>query len=185
MSGFWDTASRLGADENPYRAGFAQQICVAETDAQAEKDYLEHVTYFFNKCLHIPPYFFETPGYRTRRSTEFAIKTDQPGAIAKIATLEKNWKTLVDHGFIIAGSPETVADRLIEACKGLRVGNLIALLQIGSMGHELTKKNLTLFAEGVMPKIKHLWADEGWEHRWWPQGARQDVGAMSALPAGS
>ena len=105
MGGFWDTVARLGVDDNPYRAGFAQQICVSETDAQAEKDYLEHVTYFFNKCLHIPPSIFETPGYRTRRSTEFALKTNQPGEIAKIATLEKNWKTLVDNGFIIAGSP--------------------------------------------------------------------------------
>ena len=175
MGGFWDTVSRLGGDDNPYRAGFAQQICVAETDAQAEKDYLEHVTYFFNKCLHIPAYIFETAGYRTRRSAEFALKSGQPGDIAKMAALEKNWRTLVDNGFIIAGSPETVADRLIDACRGLRVGNLIALLQIGSMGHELTKKNLTLFAEGVMPRIKGLWAEEGWEHRWWPQGARQEV----------
>ena len=182
MGGFWDTVSRLGADDNPYRAGFAQQVCVSETDAQAEKDYLEHVTYFFNKCLHIPAYIFETSGYRTRRSAEFAIKTNQPGDIARMATLEKNWRTLVDNGFIIAGSPDTVADRLIEASRGLRVGNLIALLQIGSMGHELTKKNLTLFAEGVMPKIRRLWADEGWEHRWWPQGARQDAPVAPAAP---
>jgi hypothetical protein len=99
-----------------------------------------------------------------------------------MAALEKNWRTLVDNGFIIAGSPDTVADRLIDACRRLRVGNLIALLQIGSMGHELTKKNLTLFAEGVMPRIKGLWAEEGWEHRWWPQGARQDVPVAPAAP---
>jgi alkanesulfonate monooxygenase SsuD/methylene tetrahydromethanopterin reductase-like flavin-dependent oxidoreductase (luciferase family) len=183
MNGFWETAERLGADANPYRAGFAQQICVAETDAQAEKDYFEHVTYFFNKCLHVPGYFMETPGYRTRRSAEFAIKSGTPADIIKAATLEKSWKTLVDNGFIIAGSPDTVADRLIEASQRLRVGNLIALLQIGSMSHELTKKNLTLFAEGVMPKIRGLWQSEGWEHRWWPQGARQDVPATPAAPA--
>lgn len=182
MDGFWETVSRLEADENPYRAGMAQQICVSETDAQAERDYLEHVTYFFKKCLHIPSYFFETPGYRTRRSTEFAIRSNTPNDIARVAALEKNWKTLVDQGFIIAGSPETVADRLIDAAKGLRIGNLIALLQIGSMGHELTKQNLTLFAEGVLPRIRHLWDGEGWEHRWWPQGARQ---ASEAAPAGA
>ena len=174
MDTFWETAGRLGADENPYRAGFAQQICVSETDAKAEEDYLEHVTYFFKKCLHIPPYYFETPGYRTRRSTEFALKTNQPGDIVAALTAEKDWKSLVDKGFIIAGSPDTVAERLIEACRGLRVGNLVALLQIGSMPHELTKQNLTLYAEGVMPKLRQLWADEGWEHKWWPQGARQD-----------
>jgi alkanesulfonate monooxygenase SsuD/methylene tetrahydromethanopterin reductase-like flavin-dependent oxidoreductase (luciferase family) len=172
MDGFWDTMDRMGKDKNPYRAGFAQQICVSETDERAEEEYLEHVSYFFNKCLHIPPYFFEAPGYRTRRSTEFAIKTNQPGEIAKVAVLEKNWKTLVDNGFIIAGSPQTVADRIIDAAKQLRVGNLHALLQIGSMPHDLTEKNITLFAEEVLPRIRKLWADEGWEHKWWPTGAQ-------------
>ena len=39
MDTFWETADRLGGDRNPYQAGFAQQICVAETDAQAEELY--------------------------------------------------------------------------------------------------------------------------------------------------
>jgi alkanesulfonate monooxygenase SsuD/methylene tetrahydromethanopterin reductase-like flavin-dependent oxidoreductase (luciferase family) len=115
----------------------------------------------------------ESPGYRTKRSAEYRIKTNQPADIARLAALDRNWRTLVDEGFIIAGSPATVADRLIEAAKGLRVGNIMALMQIGSMPHELTKKNLTLYAEEVMPRVRTLWQDEGWEHRWWPQGARQ------------
>ena len=147
MDTFWETADRLGADRNPYRAGFAQQICVAETDAQAEELYPEHVMYFFKKCLHIPPYYMETPGYRTKRSTEFILKTNSPAEMAAAAAARDDWKSLVDQGFVIAGSPDTVAERLIEACRGLRVGNLIALLQIGSMPHELTKQNITLFAE--------------------------------------
>ena len=57
----------------------------------------------------------------------------------------------------------------------MRIGNLMVLLQIGSMPHELTKQNITLYAEQVMPRLRQLWADEGWEHRWWPQGARQDA----------
>jgi alkanesulfonate monooxygenase SsuD/methylene tetrahydromethanopterin reductase-like flavin-dependent oxidoreductase (luciferase family) len=171
MDGFWAKMDELGVERNPFRAGFAQQICVSETDERAEKEYLEHVTYFFNKCLHIPPYFFEAPGYRTRRSTEFAIRTNQPGDIAASAALEKNWKVLNEEGFIIAGSPSTVADRLIEMAKTLRVGNLHALLQIGSMPHELTKKNITLFAEEVMPRIRGVWDSEGWTHEWWPAGA--------------
>ena len=107
--------------------------------------------------------------------TEFALKTNQPGDIVAALTAEKDWKALVDKGFIIAGSPDTVAERLREACGGLRVGNVIALLPIGSMPHELTKHNITLYANEVMPKVRGMWADEGWEHRWWPQGARQDT----------
>jgi hypothetical protein len=81
---------------------------------------------------------------------------------------------------VIAGSPDTVTERLIEACRGLRVGNLVALLQIGSMPHELTKQNITMYAEQVMPRLRDLWSDEGWEHRWWPQGARVEAGAPVA-----
>lgn len=173
MDGFWQTADRFGLDKNPYRAGFAQIVCVSETDAQAEADYFEHISYFFNKCLHVPGYFMEAPGYRTRRSAEFALKNNQPQDIIKMATMEKNWQNLVDHGFVIAGSAETVADRLVDAVKDLRVGNLVTLLQMGSMPHELATKNLTLFAEGVLPRLRQVWADEGWEHRWWPQGARR------------
>ena len=182
MDTFWETADRLGADRNPYRAGFAQQICVAETDEQAEELYSEHVMYFFKKCLHVPPYFMETPGYRTKRSAEFIMKTNSPAEMAAAATARYDWKSLVEQGFVIAGSAETVTERLREACTGLRVGNLIALLQIGSMPHDLTKQNITRFAKDVMPNISTLWADEGWEHRWWPQGARQ--GAPVGSPVG-
>ena len=114
MDTFWETTDRLGADRNPYRAGFAQQICVAETDEQAEELYQEHVMYFFKKCLHVPPYFMETPGYRTKRSTEFILKTNSPAEMAAAAAARDDWKSLVEQGFVIAGSPETVdraADR--------------------------------------------------------------------------
>jgi hypothetical protein len=65
----------------------------------------------------------------------------------------------------------------------LRVGNLHALLQIGSMPHELTKKNITLFAEEVMPRIRGVWDAEGWTHEWWPSGAA--ARAVTAAPSGA
>jgi alkanesulfonate monooxygenase SsuD/methylene tetrahydromethanopterin reductase-like flavin-dependent oxidoreductase (luciferase family) len=171
MGGFWDTMDRMGVDRNPFRAGYSQLICVSETDARAKEEYLEHVLYFFNKCMHVAPGFRDAPGYRTRRSSEFAIKTNTTAELVRMATMEKNWDTLVDNGLIIAGSPATVADRLIEAAKTLHVGNLIALLHMGSMPHGLTEKNLTLFAEEVLPRIRNQWMDQGWEHKWWPKGA--------------
>jgi hypothetical protein len=47
------------------------------------------------------------------------------------------------------------------------------------MPHELTKKNIALFTEEVLPKIRPIWDDEGYENHWWPSGARQ----ASAEPA--
>ena len=47
MKGYWDrVAARNTPDTSPYRAGFAQTICVAETDEEAERLYSEHVSYF-------------------------------------------------------------------------------------------------------------------------------------------
>src|SRR5438093_961495 len=43
MDGYWDALDQLGYDANPYRAGFAQGVVVADSDNVAEKEYWEHV----------------------------------------------------------------------------------------------------------------------------------------------
>jgi alkanesulfonate monooxygenase SsuD/methylene tetrahydromethanopterin reductase-like flavin-dependent oxidoreductase (luciferase family) len=53
MDGFWNAVTRMGAEENPYRAGFLQLVCVADTDAEAERLYFPHVHYFYQKCLNV------------------------------------------------------------------------------------------------------------------------------------
>jgi len=171
MASLWKLPVVFIIENNHYAMGTA----VERATAQAEELYREHVMYFFKKCLHVPPYYMETPGYRTKRSTEFILKTNSPAELAAAAAARDDWSSLVEGGFVIAGSPETVTERLVEACRGLRVGNLVALLQIGSMPHDLTVRNITMFAEQVMPTLQTLWDDEGWTHRWWPQGARQEA----------
>jgi hypothetical protein len=42
------------------------------------------------------------------------------------------------------------------------------MLQNGSMPRDLTEKNISLFAEEVLPRLRPIWADEGWENHWWP-----------------
>src|SRR3989475_1830277 len=77
MDGFWEAIARVGADDNPFRAGFLQLVCVSETDAQAERDYFQHVHYFYQKCLNVWEGFAEAPGYRT-------VKTVQSGSRAQV-----------------------------------------------------------------------------------------------------
>ncbi len=61
-SGVADAATRTTPRTGP---AFAQIICVADTDEEAEKLYAEHILYFFNRCLHVYPGFSDPPGYRT------------------------------------------------------------------------------------------------------------------------
>ncbi len=65
MDGFWEFVDKSNLDPNPHRAGFLQLVAVGDTDAQAEKEYAEHIKYFYAKCLHIPPQYLgpaRTPG---------------------------------------------------------------------------------------------------------------------------
>jgi alkanesulfonate monooxygenase SsuD/methylene tetrahydromethanopterin reductase-like flavin-dependent oxidoreductase (luciferase family) len=166
MDGFWRRVDELGADRSPYRAGFAQTICVAETDAEAKRLYEEHVSYFYNRCLHVYPGFADAPGYRT-------IKTIQTGALSQYAPgarfnfSQLTWEDLTRDRYIIAGSPETVAEQMQELIDGLRVGNIFCLLHVGNMPDEKTRASTRLFAEEVMPKLRGAWPDWQDDERFW------------------
>jgi alkanesulfonate monooxygenase SsuD/methylene tetrahydromethanopterin reductase-like flavin-dependent oxidoreductase (luciferase family) len=167
MDGFWEKVAEKGAEPNPYRAGFLQLILVSESDAQAEKDYAKHVDYFFNRCLHVHSGFADAPGYRTEATLRAGLQA-QVGAGADMFRYGLTWKEFIERGYIITGSPATVRDRLTEAVKGLRIGQLMVLQQVGSMPKHLVLKNTELFATEVMPSIKKIWANE-WQDHWRPK----------------
>lgn len=167
MDGFWEKVASVGAEPNPYRAGFLQLVLVSESDEQAEKDYAKHVDYFFNRCLHVYSGFSDAPGYRTEATIRAGFQT-QVGAVADMFRYGLTWKEFIERGYIITGSPATVRDRLTAAVKGLRIGQLMVLQQVGSMPKELVLKNTELFAKEVMPSIKKIWANE-WRDRWCPK----------------
>ena len=168
MDGFWDAIGKAGADDNPYRAGFLQLVCVAETDAEAERLYFPHVHYFYQKCLNVWEGFAEAPGYRTLKTMQAGIKP-QVGAQARKIRQSLDWGKYLEQGYVIAGSPATVRQQLAECIRSLRVGHLMVLLQIGSMPKDLTLQNTALFAREVMPHVRDLWP--GYKDRWWPSGS--------------
>ena len=170
MDGYWERAAALDKDDNPYRAGYAQIVCVAGSDQEAERLYAPHIDYFFNRCLHVHPGFADAPGYRTT-ATMRAGFTPQVGGIASAARQQLGWKDFLEHGYVVAGSAATVRDTLREAFTNMRVGNAMLLCQIGDMGDELTRENTQRFAQDVMPHLRDLWSD--YEDRWYPQPLAQ------------
>jgi alkanesulfonate monooxygenase SsuD/methylene tetrahydromethanopterin reductase-like flavin-dependent oxidoreductase (luciferase family) len=186
MDNFWRRVEELGGDDNPYRAGFLQLVCVADSDAEAERLYAEHVSYFYNRCLHVYTGFADAPGYRTLKTVRAGIRA-QVGAAASALRQNLTWKDFVEQGYVIAGSPDSVAQQLEEVIKGLRVGHLMCLMQIGNMPKEKVLYNTKLFAEKVMPKLRGLWSE--YEDRWFikplPPEQRARVGDIrEPAPAG-
>jgi alkanesulfonate monooxygenase SsuD/methylene tetrahydromethanopterin reductase-like flavin-dependent oxidoreductase (luciferase family) len=165
VKGFWDTAAARGVDDNPYRLGFLQLVCVSETDQSAEEEYEEHVKYFYQKMLRVHPPFSESPGYRSLNSVRESIRPQMGQETQKAGDL--GWKDYIEQGHVIGGSPATVREKLTEAIKLLRVGHLMVLLQIGSMPKDLTRKNMELFVREVMPSVKDMWSE--YDDPWWPE----------------
>jgi len=167
LDGFWERVGASGRDESPGRAAFAQIICVAETDAEAEALYAEHVLYFYNRCLHVHPGFAEPPGYRT-------IRTIQAGKLWQLRSEQQQrfrtltWKNLVEDGMVIAGSPETVREQCEHMIRELRLGTVFGLFHIGDMPDEKVRHSTRLFAERVMPHLQKLWPEWDDDARWWP-----------------
>jgi alkanesulfonate monooxygenase SsuD/methylene tetrahydromethanopterin reductase-like flavin-dependent oxidoreductase (luciferase family) len=168
MDGYWNRVAELDKDESPGRASFAQIICVASSDAEAEELYSEHLLYFFNRCLHVHPGFADPPGYRTVKTIQ-AGKLDQFRKENQELFKSLTWKDLVEGGYVVAGGPDTVRELMEDMIKRLRIGTVFCLLHMGNMPDWKTRYSSQLFAEKVMPQLKSLWADElDGDDRWWP-----------------
>jgi alkanesulfonate monooxygenase SsuD/methylene tetrahydromethanopterin reductase-like flavin-dependent oxidoreductase (luciferase family) len=182
MNGYWKRVEERGApDKSPYRAGFAQTICVAETDEEAERLYWPHLNYFYNRCLHVYPGFADAPGYRT-------IKTIQTGALSQYAPprggfAELTWKDLIEGGHVIAGSPETVRQRMEDLIKGLHVGNIFCLMHVGNMPTDKCMYSTKLFADKVMPKLRGMFPEWAEDSRFWCHPIENRVTAGALGPA--
>ncbi|HEV3109672.1 MAG TPA: LLM class flavin-dependent oxidoreductase [Candidatus Binataceae bacterium] len=172
--GYWNAMAKRGKPLNPYSMAFAQGVAVAETDQQAERDYAQHLEYFYNRCLHIYQGFADAPGYRTLDSIRAAIKAGLPTQLPANLT----FKDLIRSGAVIAGSPQTVRDRLREAMKSLNCAHLITGLHIGSMPPKLARKNTELFAREVMPHLRDMWNE--WEDKWSPRPLPENERAAPA-----
>jgi len=184
MDGYWQEVEKAGLDDNPFRAGFAQIVVVAETDADAEKLYFKHIQNFYAKALHMPPHVQAIPGFMTRKSMEFNMRNAKAAFKSLFPDPYKaTWKDFVDSRMVIAGSPETVAGQLEELARKLRVGHLMVLMQIQSMDRELTKYNTRMYAEKVLPKLRGMWEREGYADHWWPEAATRNATAVATVDA--
>lgn len=160
---FWHTAAELGVDDNPYRASFAAFVAVADTDAEAERLYADHIEYHFSSGIgHIPLYRLVMPGGVPPEALKQLMKSAPP------PSGPPRYRDLVDSGAVVAGSAATVRDRLALLATTLRVGNLALFLQLGSTPHELTKHSIDLFTRDVLPHLRPMWSEYDSDNTWWP-----------------
>jgi alkanesulfonate monooxygenase SsuD/methylene tetrahydromethanopterin reductase-like flavin-dependent oxidoreductase (luciferase family) len=147
-----EACQREGYEADPLQLGWLEPIYVAETDAQARKEYEEHFWYFVKRLL--PGINTNPPGYTTLRSYENMLK----GAKTFAINLE-TWDEVVEGQYAIVGSPDTVAEKLTENLHRLGTGNLLGLFQLGTLPNHLARRNLELFGTEVMPRLRRAFPE--------------------------
>jgi alkanesulfonate monooxygenase SsuD/methylene tetrahydromethanopterin reductase-like flavin-dependent oxidoreductase (luciferase family) len=142
-----EACQREGYEVDPLQLGWLVPIFVAETDAEARRQYEDHFWYFVRRLL--PGINISPPGYTSVRSYENILK----GAKTFALNL-KTWDEVVAGQYAIVGSPETVTERLTENLRRLGPGNLLGLFQLGTLPADATRRSLELFGSEVMPKLR-------------------------------
>jgi len=74
---------------------------------------------------------------------------------------ETSYEELLAGGYVVVGSPDTVAARLSELQRTLGFGQLNGLFSIGDITHDETVRSMELFASKVIPALRPLGAASG------------------------
>jgi alkanesulfonate monooxygenase SsuD/methylene tetrahydromethanopterin reductase-like flavin-dependent oxidoreductase (luciferase family) len=178
VNGFWDYTEANGGNMNPNRMAFTQIICCADTDKEAEEQYYDAVRYFYRQNP-VGLEFATPPGYNSQESIRAGLER------AKVISNEERRKATRGElsfweydelGYIIAGTPERVEQRVRELATKLRIGQLITCMHVGNLDEEVAAKNNHLFGTRVAPQLRDVWAD--YEDRWTPQESQQRLAAL-------
>jgi alkanesulfonate monooxygenase SsuD/methylene tetrahydromethanopterin reductase-like flavin-dependent oxidoreductase (luciferase family) len=182
VNGFWDYTEKVGGNLNPHRMAFTQVICCADTDKEAEKLYADSVRYF-HRQNPVGVEFATPPGYLTLASTREALQRAKVVSMderRRAARGEMDFWEYDELGYIIAGTPDRVEQRVRELVTELRLGQLITCMHLGNLPEEVAAQNNELFGTKVIPKLRDIWADE--EDRWTPKVSQERVAARFAAP---
>lgn len=146
---------KYGYDCPPEQLGWALPLYVAETDEKAVTEARPHIEAFFNKFIKAPVEYKMPPAYSSLASYKYVMETK-----FKVREQYLSIEKLMDEGMFMCGSAATVAERLAAHQAEMGFGNLVTMLQFATLPRELTEKNLRIFAEDVMPKLRPLGVGE-------------------------
>lgn len=152
---FRECCEKEGYRAHPEQMGLLMPIYVAETDAKAREEFERHFWYFKQKL--IPGLTISPPGYTSTRSALRVMKALQGGKT--FVSGVESWEDVEKGCYAVVGSPETVAERLVEHAGEIGCGNLLGLFQLGDMPPGKARENARRYAEAVKPLLDRALPD--------------------------
>jgi alkanesulfonate monooxygenase SsuD/methylene tetrahydromethanopterin reductase-like flavin-dependent oxidoreductase (luciferase family) len=119
-----ERAAHFGNKIRPDQLPLGVLAYVAETEEQARAEFVEHLQFFFEDALRTTPQFLAPPGY---------ISIEQLKAV---------------------GTPEKVANQIGEWGRLMGTNHFNIQGCLGNMPHWKVVKNLSMIAEGVIPRLR-------------------------------
>ena len=143
-----DTALKFGYTAAPRQLGWASMVYVGDTDDAAIREAGPHFEIFRNRLLKKPIEMLLPPGYTSRASMKGMLSAKGTN------TVEVDVKSAIDAGMFVCGSAKTVRETLVRYATEIGFGNLLTMLQFGTLPADLTKRNMERFATEVMPHLR-------------------------------
>ena len=143
---FRNAADESGRDFDPNKMGWLTHVHVADSDEQAVAEFAEHAAYggLLTRGFGGPAKTFYPPGH---------LPPDKLAAWERKVRESYTGKAMPGEAPLM-GTPETVAERMIERLKAYRIGNVVMAFQWGDMPHEMVTNSMQRFADEVMPIVR-------------------------------
>jgi hypothetical protein len=114
---------------------------------------MPHAMWFFRTGLKVPMHHLMPPGYNTADSVLRTIRGRQAAGVKNF--WELSYDELIDQGYIVVGSPQTVIEKYAQQAEEYGLGMAVSAGgHLGSMPHWMVQKNMYLMAEQVMPAFR-------------------------------
>jgi alkanesulfonate monooxygenase SsuD/methylene tetrahydromethanopterin reductase-like flavin-dependent oxidoreductase (luciferase family) len=164
-----DVAAQEGFQAGPENFGYLQNVCVAETEEKAH-ELARGFVYGGGFGSFARAEWMFPPGYNSKEATKRLAKVMvdprtgaeiiryTPGAnVQKIREgIEENFKSSLEGGLIIAGTPKTVLKRIRFMLESLRPGIFGVWYHHGPMTFDDRKTCLRLLGQEVLPAMREI-----------------------------
>jgi alkanesulfonate monooxygenase SsuD/methylene tetrahydromethanopterin reductase-like flavin-dependent oxidoreductase (luciferase family) len=127
---------------------------VAEPNEQAIAECRDAVMYVrrlttFSRPVQVPA---AVPGIQTDRSFDYRKRSRG----AEMPPPGTPFEKLRESGFIVCGDPDYVAEWLAQDMQTAGYGHFMGMFRVGCNTHEHVMKSKRLFAEHVIPRLRHI-----------------------------
>jgi len=146
---FREASARKGNPSTGDDYFFIGNVYVADTDEQADREVRPYIERFWSWFHRVPPKFLLPPGYV---STEEFLRRAADAALAH--GTEASYDDMAAIGRLAVGSPDTVADILYRWAVDAGTTRMNVVFEHADMPEWMTIKNMTMFAEEVVPRIR-------------------------------